>query len=533
MGKFKIQNKGLVVPNVSVRGSTSARTVSGPDDYATRLTARVHDVINDVTTATLAQLTQSPLCTFAPLAILYGEAVARNTGGPQGLRAESGRHVTDVLLPLMVANRPSTAANAGAADRGFQKGVTIAAMEKTKRWGADAAAAIAAVPTTPDTLAAAILHPHFVGTDHAGRCVQAVCAQLLQCTYEQLCAALAAAAGPDMLDLPSEGGGPAGGDRRTNQYRDGGPYPPDSALAYTLYYITGWLLIRIRRDAVGARGGRPAVSTRVRNQPGGPPSGFSVERFETFAMSWVMLNTADRDAAIRIKLPTHKVDERNAVSQNGCYASKDAYHMLSWIEKIYATACNSAFVTDGGVAVFRRVAESMLASEQIITLFERTCTHDDRSPNAEFAMDAASPMYRQALLERILHHCEPASCWPCAVHTGLAPFMPCLCSHPCTLTLVVPIAADNRMRGKNYVTSVSAATPRNSKQGVAFRGRVALTTSTSGSHPRKRPASQLAEGEQDSGQDDGDDIGVLMDGLAEVFALDADSVASSDGDDSE
>ena len=105
-----------------------------------------------------------------------------------------------------------------------------------------------------------------------------------------------------------------------------------------------------------------------------------------------------------------------------------------------------------------------------------------------------------------------------------------------TLTLVVPIAADNRMRGKNYVTSVAAATPRNSKQGVAFRGRVAITTSTAGSNPKKRPASQLAEGEQDSeqdsGQDDGDDIGVLMDGLAEVFALDADSDASSDGDDS-
>ena len=112
-----------------------------------------------------------------------------------------------------------------------------------------------------------------------------------------------------------------------------------------------------------------------------------------------MLNTVGRDAAIRSKLPTHKVDQRNAVSKNGCYAGEKLYGMLSWMEKIYAAACNSAHVTDGGVAVFLRVAELILASEQIITLFERTCTHDGGSPNLEFAMDAASPMYRQALLE--------------------------------------------------------------------------------------------------------------------------------------
>ena len=322
---FKVQPKDLTTPNVSVQGSASARTVQGPDDYATRVSLRVNAAADKVASVAVSKLRASPLCEIGPLAVLYADAVDRAV---DGLRAAARTHVTDVLLPLIVKHRPSTAAKAHDSDRGFQSGVSTAAITKTVRWGADASVAMAA-GARPDTLAATLLHPRFAGSTHDDRCVQAIGSLLLQHTYEELCAALAGASGPVLLDLPNEDGGQAGPGRRTNQYRDGGEYPVGSALAYTVCYVAGWIVIRMRRDSAGNRGSRPAVSAGVRHQQHGPPSGFNVVRFEAFALSWSMRNDVGRDVALRAGLPISKIDDRNDVSQNGCCPSRAVYLMIS------------------------------------------------------------------------------------------------------------------------------------------------------------------------------------------------------------
>ena len=89
------------------------------------------------------------------------------------------------------------------------------------------------------------------------------------------------------------------------------------------------------------------------------------------------------------------------------------------------------------------------------------------------------------------------------------------------------------MRGKNFVTSVAAATPRNSKAAVAFRGRVGLETNRD--TKRKRPASSLDGPSDGACNDDADadaeTVGALLAGLTEEFAREAeDDECSYDSD---
>ena len=250
---FKRQNTTELPPNASVQGPTASAAAPHapptPDDYVTRLTARIQAVSKSVADAAVVAVRQTSMCRDGPSSILYDSA-CRICSSHLGLAMKL--HIEQDLLPLMRVHRPSTAKKASQHDRAFLTARNATITKLALAWqgaseqatppqfGALTHAYMSAPGRSLGEMIAAMFQTR---PQDQVRCAALICRTLCLLVYQGLCEALAGTAGPVVPPLPDADDHSPGGfgrARRNNAYTDGGPYPFDSSLARVVYYVSGW-----------------------------------------------------------------------------------------------------------------------------------------------------------------------------------------------------------------------------------------------------------------------------------------------------
>ena len=239
-------------------------------------------------------------------------------------------------------------------------------------------------------------------------------------------------------------------------------------MASTIYYISGWLLLKAVVDS-----GRSVSTAAV------------PKKWIPLLMSWAVNNSITLDKAVNLKLPCQCVQGADKLRTGNKFASEPMYRAVSFVEKTVAGVLKTNLVVEQLPDVFEHIRDALRTSAPFTSLVLKSLARIPDSYGEQLKKERKSidsiKFIKGYILDKYF-----------------------------------------KMRAKDYVQHYMARLPNDPTSQVSFRGLVAnkvrsklgsnQTNQTDGANSitgllTDEIAGLLGDGESDSGSDeDGDDV---------------------------